>query len=205
MKFIQIATWVFFLAQMTFSLTIAGQSPLPLNKDSLKSSFKIFLEDMNSNTVGKEFHFLKNEGFDYFNSINSSDFLCDLSKVLKKIELPFEQKQMAEITFVKLYDWTEANSTWFITLVDSLGDHYIYLYEFNTGMEKPYMCGVERMDFFYRLAENLYQVRRCEEMNEDYIITGRIIGSKFTSYFSSQTYHRMDIVFFNDLLKALSN
>ena len=167
MIFFQVRIWMIFLTQTAFYLVATVQSSLSLNKDSLSSSFKVLLETIEANAAYKEVHFLKVDEFDYFNSINSSHFVNDISKVLTKVELPFESKQIAEITFVKLYDWTEANSTWFITLIDKTENHYIYLYEGNTGMEKAHLYGIKQeIDFFYRLAENLYQSGECKEKNE---------------------------------------
>lgn len=161
---------------------------------------------MNSNEAYKEAHFLVSDDYDYFASINSPRFAYEVIDVLTKIGLPFEPNQMSEITFVKCYEWTEANSTWFITLIDTNSNHYIYFYEANTGMDNPKMYGIKKgKDYFYSLAENLFNNSGCKDKNEDYIVTGRIIKSRFVCYFSSQTYHSKDIVFFNDLLKAISD
>ena len=206
MKLITIRFFVIVSIQLTLSLILKAQTPLLLNKDSLVGSLNVFLEDMDSNKIIKEVHFLLGYEFDYYHSINSPRFAYEVKNVLAKINLPFEHSQLVEITFAECYDWTEAFSTWFITLIDKADNHFIYFYEDNLGINNIKMYAVKKgEDYFYRLAENLYRNGGCKEKNEDYIITGKIVNGKFVSYFSSQAYHRMDIVFFNDLLKALSD
>ncbi|HMR68468.1 MAG TPA: hypothetical protein PKE64_31040 [Anaerolineae bacterium] len=164
------------------------------------------LENINSTEEYRKMHFIVDGGYDYFTSINSPEFVYEISTALEKIQPPFNQEEMAEITFVKCYDWTEANSQWFITLTDRSKNHYIYFFETGVGMERPVISGIKQdKDYFYRLAENLYRSGGCKDKNEDYITIGKIIGSKFVSYFSSQTYHRMDMIIFNDLLDAIAN
>ncbi len=186
------------------SQNIKCQIYLHFESDSLVNSLGQFIEKIEVDSIFRRNHYLLSDKYDYFASINSLELANEIIDKLARINPPFGQNQLAGITFVRCYDWTEAIDKWFITLIDKEDNHHIYFFE--TGMKKPEWFGVRKgRDYFYRLANNLFSKNRCEGKNEDFIITGRIIGSKFTAYFSSQLYHRMDIVFFNDLLKLVSN
>lgn len=204
MKKIQIRLSVLASILLMYTSIVKGQTSLHLAKDSLVSSLKERIEELRADKFYKNNHFLLSDQYDYFSSINSLRFVNEINSVMSQIDLPVEQNQLVEISFVQCYDWTEARETWFITLIDKSGNHHIYFYE--TGMEKPHKYGVKQGgDYFYRLAENLFGTVRCEEKNEDYIVFGKLAGSRFISYFSSQLYHGMDIVFFYELLEILSN
>lgn len=192
--------------QLAFWLTLKAQAPVSLDLDSLSRSLDALLAEMDSDQIYKDVHFLSRDDYDYYRSINTPRFANEVKGVLARIDLPFERGQLAEITFVECYDWTEAYSTWFITLIDNSGNHFIYFYENNAGTEHIKLRAIKKgEDYFYRLVENLYGNGGCKEKNEDYIISGKIVGNRVVSYFSSQAYHRMDIVIFSDLLKAISN
>lgn len=205
MKIFHARFFVFTLFTLLPSLGLIAQKHLLLDNDSLTSSLKTFLEMMDSNAVFKETHFLMNEKYDYYHSINSLDIVYEINGALKEIDLPFNHEELAEMTFVKCYNWTEVYDSWYITLVDKSGNHYIY-HNPAIGLHhiKPYGVA-KKVDYFYRLASNLYKSNRCGGKTEDYIVIGRIIDNKFVSFFSSQSYHTLDIVFFNDLLEIISN
>lgn len=204
MRIIQIKLLVIISILLMQPRIARGQTSLHLANDTLTSSLKQLIKGIDSDKVYKETHYLFSGEYDYFTSINSVEFAHEVNSIISKIDLPFEENQLAETTFIKCYNWTEANDKWFITLIDKADNHYIYFYE--TGMKKPDKYGAKKgEDYFYRLVDNLFRNVRCEDKNEDYVITGKIIGNEFISYFSSQAYHRMDIVFFNDLLKIISD
>lgn len=204
MKLVQIKLLVVLSVLLTHSFNAKSQTSWYFVEDSLLNSLKVLIESIDADSVYKEKHYLPFDGYDYFASINSLKLAHEVNDVISRINVPFKEDQLVEITFVKCYDWTEANDKWFITLVDNAGNHHIYFYE--TGMKKPDKYGVRKGgDYFYRLANNLFSNGKCEDKNEDYVITGKIIESKFVAFFSSQTYHRMDIIFFNDLLRVISD
>lgn len=204
MKLVRIKLWFFLAILFIQSQNIKGQVSSSFASDSLVSSLKEFIEKVKTDSVFRSNHYLLFDEYDYFASINSLELADEISDKLSRINFPFGKNQLAEITFVKCYDWTEAIDKWFITLIDKEDNHYIYFHE--TGMEKPDRIGVKKgRDYFYRLANNLFNNVKCEDKNEDYIVTGRIVEGKFTAYFSSQLYHSMDIVFFHDLLELVSN
>lgn len=204
MKLVQIKLLFVLSVLLIQSQNVKGQISSHLASDSLVNSLRQFIEKVEVDSVFRRNHYLLFDEYDYFASINSLELADEIIDKLSRITPHFGQKQLAEITFVRCYDWTEAIDKWFITLIDKEDNHHIYFYE--TGMNKPDRFGVRKgRDYFYRLANNLFSNMKCGDKNEDYIVTGRIVEGKFTAYFSSQLYHRMDIVFFNDLLEAVSN
>lgn len=196
---------VLFLFLLSF-LEINGQVSISTNNDTLVNSLKSLIAELNLNDAHRTGHYLVSQDYNYYRSINSLDLVVEVRKVLSKISLPFEECHLNKISLVKCYDWTEAYSTWFITIIDKFGNHYIYFYENNKGIDKIklYAESKER-DYFHRLGKNLYKNKGCKQMNEDFIVMCEIVDEKFISYFSSQNYTGMDLIIFNDLLSGLSN
>ncbi len=148
-------------------------------------------------------NFIHDDKVNFFSRINTPLFAVKLSRILTKIDPPFNKDSLEYISFVNCYYWTDIIDQWFIALVDKSGNHYFYFYD--KFMAEPVRHGGKfKKDYFYRLAENRYVNSGCDDKNEDYIIFGTIKDSKFDAYFSSQIYHGSDVEMFFDLLELIS-
>jgi len=190
------------ILKVLFLLDLEGQSSLSLNNDSLVNSLEAILKKINP--AIKERNFIIDGSYDYYNSINSSEIAYELNSALSKIKPPIKEDQIAEITFVKCHNWEEAYGTWYITVVGENGDHYIYFYVDNKGINQIELYTVKQgKNYFDDLASNLMFNSRCSEKNEDYLAIGKLAKGRFVSYHSTQIFHQMDMLFFNDMLQAL--
>lgn len=188
--------WVVFLR---LAAPLAAQNQLNLNYDSLSFSFEKIKTAVSQDTIEKRYQFLTDDDFEF---AYSNSFIHLFKRILNKIALPISPDSLDRISIIRCYYSTDAYSLWFITLINTSEEHFVYYYEDNSGASKAEFVGkTEGNDFIKREADHLFNVR--ETKSEDYMVVAEIEGNTFKSLKATQTFHFLDIVFFLDLLELI--
>lgn len=196
--------YLYFLILLTLTCCSHTHGQMNLDAEKLKTSLIEVLKVQVKDSAVIADDFILDLGIDYYTAINSASLADELVSVTRLLPKTLSAEGLDSISFIKCHNWTAAYEVWFVIIENGAHSGEVYKISLNERRVES-VISKSHYNAFWSLAEELYRKKESCAKNEDYMIIGQLVESRFVDYYSTQKYHRNDIKLFNLLFKTLTS